>query len=77
MALSLVRRTGSTAAEQLVRGRYLTDGHRLLRVVSRFEADRSNRYAELEDCLTLEVRSYSPEELYSMGLHRVQSFADG
>ena len=42
---------------------YLTDGERLLRVVSQFEAGSGGTFASLEDCLTLEVRPYSSGEV--------------
>lgn len=50
---------------------YLTDGRRLLRVVSQFDPLEFGSSAWLEDCATLEVRAYSPRELAEMGLHRV------
>jgi len=54
---------------------YLTDGRRLLRVVSRFDAGAENAFASLEDCLTLEVRPYSPGELAALRLRPVRSSA--
>ena len=77
MALSQLRRFVSPDVERLVPGSYLTDGHRLLRVVSRFEADHASKSASLEDCLTLEVRCYSPGELYAMRLRRVDASTAG
>jgi hypothetical protein len=50
---------------------YLTDGQRLLRVVSQFDARAENAFACLEDCRTLEVRPYSPGELDAMRLRPV------
>jgi hypothetical protein len=50
---------------------YLTDGQQLLRVVSRFDPCKSDVFALLEDCATLEVKAYSPRELAEMGLRRV------
>ncbi len=47
---------------------YLTDGRRLLRVV---EASAGTAFTSLEDCLTLEVRSYSPGELANLRLRLV------
>ncbi len=52
---------------------YLTDGHRLFRVVSQFSADSRRRFASLEDCLTLEVTAYSPGELETMRLRPVNA----
>jgi hypothetical protein len=54
-------------------GVYVTDGHRLFRVVS---PGRSLfPCAELEDCLTLEVDRYFSDELYEMRLQRVVPLA--
>jgi hypothetical protein len=50
---------------------YLTDGRRLFRVVSPFAAGKEHLCASLEDCLTLEVRTYSPAELREMRLRDV------
>jgi hypothetical protein len=55
----------------LVADSYLTDGRRLFRVVSRFADSVGHAFASLEDCLTLEVREYSPGELYEMRLRPV------
>jgi hypothetical protein len=52
---------------------YLTDGRRLFRVVSPFAATTEHAYASLEDCLTLEVRCYSPAELGEMRLRDVRT----
>lgn len=57
---------------ELSRGSYLTDGRRLLRVISRFAADE-HRFASLEDCLTLEVHAYTPGELDAMKLRPVRA----
>jgi hypothetical protein len=59
--------------EYLVPDGYVTDGKRLLRVVSHFEADAGSMFASLEDCLTLEVRPYSPGELTAMRLRSVRA----
>jgi hypothetical protein len=61
----------TTRSEQLVSDSYITDGHRLFRVVSQFAADEQRRSASLENCLTLEVRAYSPGELAAMKLRPV------
>ncbi|MGZ4186651.1 MAG: hypothetical protein ACXVSJ_15845 [Solirubrobacteraceae bacterium] len=52
-------------------GVYLTDGKRLLRVVSRFDPGAEHRFAILEDCLTLEIDEYTPDVLATMALRRV------
>lgn len=62
---------GSREPEQL---RYLTDGRRLYRVVSRFSAGPGWTFAELEDCLTLDVTAYTPGELDAMGLRPVRAW---
>ena len=56
-------------------GTYLTDGRRLLRVVSQFTA-APRKFAELEDCLTLEVERYSPLDLWRMNLRTVAPAPD-
>ena len=52
-------------------GSYLTDGWRLFRVISQFSPRSARVFAALEDCRTLEVRPYSPDELYAMRLRPV------
>ena len=52
---------------------YLTDGRRLLRVVSRFDPRLPSPSALLEDCATLEIRAYPPRELAEMRLQRVSN----
>lgn len=47
---------------------YLTDGRRLLRVV---DASSATAFTSLEDCLTLEVRPYSPGGLANLRLRLV------
>jgi hypothetical protein len=54
-------------------GGYVTDGHRLFRVVSWFAAGRRDELVALEDCATLEVRPFLPRELDTMGLRAVAS----
>ncbi len=66
---SIARRTPT--CERFVPGSYVTDGCRLLRVISPFAAAEDRRFASLEDCLTLEVQAYSPRELATMGLQPV------
>jgi hypothetical protein len=58
-------------AEELAPGTYTTDGRRLYRVVSRFSDTCGRPFAALEDCLTLEVVTHTPDELYAMGLRQV------
>jgi hypothetical protein len=60
------------ADRALFAGAYVTDGRRLFRVVAPFSARDDRRSATLEDCLTLEVRSYSPADLHEMGLRPVR-----
>ena len=62
----------SLPSEGLIPDSYVTDGKRLLRVVSRFEADAESTFASLEDCMTLEVRPYAPGELSAMMLQTVR-----
>src|ERR1700749_4082991 len=50
----------------LAPGRYLTDGRRLLRVLSKFDDGRSVM-ALVEDCATLEAYCYALLELRAMG----------
>jgi hypothetical protein len=45
---------------------YLTDGRRLYYVVSRIVLDGRIESVSLEDCATLQVRAYVPDELYGM-----------
>jgi hypothetical protein len=66
----IVPRTLATAA-----GSYVTDGLRLFRVVSPLASGPELETAELEDCLTLEVETYSPGELWAMRLVLVRSAA--
>lgn len=48
---------------------YFTDGVRLLRVV---DACASRAFVSLEDCRTLEVRTYSPGQLVKLRLRAVE-----
>ncbi len=54
-------------------GAYLADGVRLFRVARTFGSPPERTGAELEDCLTLEQRTYSPAELHEMGLYLVRA----
>jgi hypothetical protein len=71
--MSLARRDRQQPARSLLPrcGGYVTDGHRLFRVVSQFAAVGDHAFASLEDCLTLEVRAYAALELREMGLRPV------
>jgi hypothetical protein len=51
--------------------RYVTDGRRLFRIISLFEPGSARPTAELEDCMTLEVGRYSPDDLFEMRLRPV------
>ncbi len=59
------------ASEVLEPGRYLTDGRRLFRVVSRFNAPPETVLVVLEDCASLEVVALVPRELGQMGVTAV------
>ena len=65
-------RTRDSAREDHELDPYLTDGHSLFRIVSGFSPGDAQPWASLENCKTLEVRPYSPDELYAMGLRRVR-----
>jgi hypothetical protein len=58
-------------------GSYLTDGQSLFRVVTQLPPRHDSPFALLEDCHTLEVRPFSPDELYGMGLRLVRAGAAG
>ena len=75
MALAQLRRFGGVPSEELAPDSYLTDGERLLRVISRFQADAHGAFTSLEDCLTLEVRPYTLRELSAMQLRAVRARA--
>jgi hypothetical protein len=53
-------------------GAYVTDGTRLFRVVQRLDPLRGAAAAVLEDCLTLELRSYGAADLWEMGVRLVR-----
>jgi len=74
MALALSRLlTSRQATSELAPDGYVTDGHTLFRVVSRFITAGDSTFASLEDCLTLEVHAYAPGELVDMGLRPVRT----
>ena len=68
MPLSL--RRARLRPRDLVPDRYLTDGRRLFRVISRFVDDDSVLIV-IEDSLTLEALAYAAVELVAMGLRPV------
>ena len=68
MPFSPRRRLSSRA---IAPGRYVTDGHTLLRVVSNFDDGRSVM-ALLEDCCTLDAFAYALVELRAMGFRGVR-----
>jgi hypothetical protein len=70
---SRARRVSVRAVED---GPYLTDGRRLFRVVSALDPNAEQPVAALEDCLTLQVRPYTPDELFAMRLRRVRSLRE-
>jgi hypothetical protein len=71
-SMSPVREVGRARPASLVEpGTYLTDGVRLLRVIVGFEWPPEESWAVLEDCRTLEQATYTPDELWRMGLERV------
>ena len=51
---------------------YLSDGERLFRVVTSLAWPPEGSRAVLEDCITLEVRTYGPDEIWEMGLRVVK-----
>jgi hypothetical protein len=51
---------------------YVTDGTRLFRVVSGFAGSPPDNFAALEDCMTLEIAPYTPEQLWKMQLQPVR-----
>jgi hypothetical protein len=59
----------------LVPDSYVTDGRSLYRVISQFTPEADRAFASLEDCVTLEAKAYSPDELYEMGLRPVRPTA--
>jgi hypothetical protein len=71
MPFCLLRRRDQRIGRRLAAGSYLTDGERLFRVTSLFIHGRS-LLASIEDCLTLETRTYADSELGAMRLRRVR-----
>ena len=69
--MSFLRRRPQLSSRALVPGRYLTDGRRLLRILSRFDDGRSVMVL-LEDCRTLHADAWTVVELRAMGFRRVR-----
>ena len=74
MSLSSSRSSssGTAGVAGLDEGAYVTDGRRLFRVVQRLDPLRGAAAAVLEDCLTLELRSYGAADLWEMGVRLVR-----
>ena len=53
-------------------GAYVTDGRRLFRVVLRLDPPRGAAAAVLDDCVTLELRSFAAADLWEMGVRLVR-----
>lgn len=66
------RRSRRLRGRDLAPDRYLTDGHRLLRVVSRLVND-SSVLVVVEDCTTLNVHALAGVELAALGMRPVRS----
>lgn len=60
-------------SDALQPGRYLTDGRRLFRIVSRFNAPAETVLVVLEDCVTLDALALVPSELATMGMSAVST----
>lgn len=60
------------ATAQVAPNAYVTDGLRLFRVVSPLRWSDGYVTADMEDCMTLDVRAYTPTELWSMRLRVVR-----
>jgi hypothetical protein len=71
MPFSLRRRRVRLRYRDLTPDRYLTDGLRLLRVVSRFVNDGS-MLVVLEDCVTLDAHALAAVELVALGMRPVR-----
>jgi hypothetical protein len=59
--------------EATVANAYLTDGVDLYRVVRPLDQPPRAETAELENCWTLTVHTYTADELWRMGLRTVRS----
>jgi hypothetical protein len=56
---------------------YVTDGTRLLRVVKPLDPPPGTATAVLEDCMTLELRSYAAADLWQMRVRLVKPLPNG
>jgi hypothetical protein len=61
------RRRARLRARDLTPDCYLTDGHRLFRVVTRF-VNEGSLLVVIEDCMTLDARAYTGVELAPLDL---------
>ena len=75
--LSFRTSSSRAAAPTLDSGAYVTDGTRLFRVVQPMRPLRGQASAVLEDCLTLESRSYIAAELWEMRVRLVRGATSG
>ena len=69
--LGFRRRRARLRVRDLAPDRYLTDGRRLFRVVTRFVNDGSILVV-IEDCATLDARAYAAAELLPMDVRPVR-----
>jgi hypothetical protein len=65
-------RTSIEPATRVEPGTYLSDGSRLLRVVEGLSWPPEESWVVLEDCRTLEEHTFTPDELWAMGLRNVR-----
>lgn len=72
MPFSLLRpRRARLRLRDLAPDRYLTDGHRLFRVVTRF-VNEGSVLVVIEDCMTLDARAYAVAELLPLDVRPVR-----
>src|SRR5450755_1715772 len=64
--------SGAAGVAGLNEGAYVTDGRRLFRVVGRLDPLRGAPTAVLEDCRTIEPRSYAAADLWEMRVRLVR-----
>jgi hypothetical protein len=64
--------SGAAGVAGVDEGAYVTDGRRLFRVVLRVDPLRGAAAAVLEDCLTLELRSYAAADLWELRVRLVR-----
>jgi hypothetical protein len=62
----------SSATPEYEPGSYMTDGWRLFRVVEPLDSGVEPGLSWLEDCMTLTVESYAPDELWELNLRLVR-----